>query len=834
MLEKNGPLHGYSKQGKSLSLLHVSPETRTELGRFIQKAKVQYRDDSLRIRIRIFGDGDYTFPVIVDEVKTASSKIIFETAEGLVSLEAETSSLHRDTSPQPSAVFRITIETLSRKKRSALLRETLESNQKTNAGPAYLYSKSEGTERIIYVNRRFETVTGFSYEKSIGKSLDQIAQNRAEGKYLLMEKGDGRQGQYIRTEHALGIFPASTYHIGYLHDMTRERENVRRLRHTSALYRTAFDNGSIGFAILDQTGNILSFNAEADRTIQNLGGTALQVDTSLVSHFPNEHWGTVSGAFEMALQKRRSEIPFRYEDFTKQEHHISLAFKCVRTNDGDPVVFASFPDKTETRMLEQTRKALRKKTRFFANMSHEIRTPLNGMLGMIDLLAKNETSPEKLEKLEIIQYSSEQLMRVINDVLDFSKLEAGKMRIRNSVYDLRQTIRKTQQLFVPKAKEKNIEIAATYGKDVPGFIFADQGKFSQILTNLLSNAVKYSENGRIRIHVEKDKTKPSLEISVSDQGIGIPTAQLTHLFSQYYQADNQHWSTEKKGSGLGLAICKQMAELMGGNISASSELEKGSRFTLSMPYQEAIQQANTTHQPHQTERHFEGLTLLADDSSVNRRVMGMMLEELGLAVIKVENGKQALEEFAKHDFDLVLLDIRMPVLDGFETAKEIRKGHRNPPPIVALSGETQIPKHLENRFDDHLSKPVNIAQLEKCFEKVLQEKKEKTSELDKRLLAHPSKKRIIELINDFESDALDLILNLGQSYENGDNELTSAIRILKGMATLMGSESVYRNVVQLERSLNQNTKEQLPLALTKLLRTIQSYVDTSKKLLKTG
>ncbi|MEI7892426.1 MAG: AAA family ATPase [Myxococcales bacterium] len=420
------------------------------------------------------------------------------------------------------------------------------------------------------------------------------------------------------------------------------------------------------------------------------------------------------------------------------EARVVHAHGTVQRPQGEPMhVVGTLQDITERKRIEAERQrgreaaeaANRAKSEFLANMSHELRTPMNGVLGMTSILLDTPLSWTQRQYVATIKKSGETLLTLLNDILDFSKIEAGRLEIERVPFSIRAVVDDTMSLFGLSAEKKGLQFSCVVDANVAKWVSGDPGRLRQVLTNLVGNAMKFTSTGEVGLRVHGNNAHQTLRFEVQDTGIGIASETLERLFLPFSQADS---SIMRRfgGTGLGLAISKQLVELMGGTFHVESKVGIGSTFSFEAHFPHVVEEHGTevAKEPQEsqgTALQFQGARILvAEDNQTNQQVASIMLEHMGCQVRIAGNGVDALSSLALFDFDLVLMDVQMPELDGLEATRRLRelRGRNARIPVIALTAHAMSgfrEQCLEAGMNDYLSKPIERDKLAQCLERWL-------------------------------------------------------------------------------------------------------------------
>lgn len=429
----------------------------------------------------------------------------------------------------------------------------------------------------------------------------------------------------------------------------------------------------------------------------------------------------------MALAHQRGKLRFEWDHKRKNGEVFPVEVTLTKVPiEGQEILMCSWRDITELKeaeriLLSAKEKAVETtqlKSEFLANMSHEIRTPMTGILGMLDLVPREDVSQKHWSYLENARKSANALLDIINDILDLSRLEAGRMSISISAVDVSDTIKQVVNLLDPLAQEQGLTLTTRIAVNMPQNAMIDGNHLRQILLNLVGNALKFTSEGQITISVHADSERSVLHFAVEDTGVGIADVKVDNIFDRFQQIDGSA-SRRHQGTGLGLSICKELIDLHGGNIGVESEFGRGSRFWFSLPFEpaELTQTQETDTGTSEEAENLAGLHILvAEDNAINQMVICAVLESQGASFEVFDDGELILERLAApagdlQSPDLVLMDIQMPVMGGIEAMQKIRALNNTASglPILAVTAHAmtgQKEEYLEAGMDGYVSKPI--------------------------------------------------------------------------------------------------------------------------------
>ncbi len=700
-----------------------------------------------------------------------------------------------------------------------------------------------------------------------------------------------REGNLKYISVSAVLYPDKEYIEGVIIDITERRKAGEEIRRLNEFREIIIDNANVMVSVLDKAGNFIVWNKAAERVSGYSREEVLGHNRLWEWIYPDVSYREKVRESYLAALKSGAETELQFMIRTRNGEYRTVAVYPRKMSDenGAPagIINVAFDVTEEKRAVEELKKAKayaeersqaadianRSKSEFLANMSHEIRTPMNAVIGMTELTLQTELTAEQKQHLQIVRDSARNLLGIINDILDFSKIEAGKITLENIDFDLEKMLKGVMRTFSFQAEKKGLYLILNQSDSLPRVMKGDPLRLRQILVNLVSNAFKFTERGGVTVNAECPVQRPSgqivLSFSVTDTGIGIPENKHEKIFESFTQAEA---SVGRKygGSGLGLAICRQLVTLMGGSMLVESRVGVGSTFSFSGVFEigdeREIEDETSQNLSQAPIRSIEPANiLLAEDNEINATVAQKFLEGLGHTVALAHNGKEAIQMLSESHFDLVLMDVEMPEMDGIEATRRIREGVRGqgsevrgeapnpgPVPIIAMTA------HALNEFrekceaagmNDFVTKPLDFNELNTVIEKHAANRKPAVSslcDLSEETPVMPSPTEDEGILNKdealkrfgrnemllrktysiFTKGTPAMIEKLRESVHKNDfREVAFQSHEFKSTCGIIGAESCRKLAVRLEQAAKAAHSEQIPFLSEQLEKELHKVME---------
>ena len=731
-----------------------------------------------------------------------------------------------------------------------------------NFAPAGIF-RTDPNGSCTYVNPAWSRMSGISLEQAVGQGwagavhpddLERVAS----GWTAAVESGESYRSEF-RWVHPDGRWTwvdvlgrpetdeagTNLGFIGITLDITERKQAAREIAERDAQLSLLATNATDAVFRIDLDGNCIYASPSA-RDVLRID-PALLIGRHLLTDFHSDDADAVNRAFKQLADGKKDRVIIAYRtkrvDSPGDYVWLEASAGIVRDpeTDAPEEIIASIRDITDRKMLElelvearhNAEAAAAAKAAFLANMSHEIRTPMNGVIGFTELLLSDDLSENQRRNAQLIADSGRAMMRLLNDILDMSKIDSGQMRVAEESVDLRHKLNSCMRLMEPTAREKGVTMNLTIDPAVPARIQGDSLRIRQIILNLLGNAVKFTDEGSIDISanvVGQGTASPMFQIHVKDSGIGIPADRLDAIFQQFQQADG---STARKygGTGLGLSISNALAELMQGKLEVASVVDEGTTFTLTIPLievdQELAEPTTITRAQTVKESRANPRVLIAEDHDINQILMVSLAERAGFDADIAPDGQEAVRMTVQAAADarpyrLILMDMQMPLVDGLEATRQLRAAGYSAAqlPIVALTANAyaeDVKACLAAGMQAHLAKPVRLLDLENVAAKwIVNDSPAKDATAPPTKDSVTGKPSLEQRYHARREDTLKMIASLSDQATVNDQEIsdvTDMLHKLAGTAGFFGEAPLGSVAGELEHDLRQASAQDRPVRL---------------------
>ncbi|MGQ8365157.1 MHYT domain-containing protein [Glaciecola sp. 1036] len=704
--------------------------------------------------------------------------------------------------------------------------------------------------KIINVNASVQRILGWSVNESLGKSVDLLLPSdkcknlmqfvadymQTKDQQSLVEEHQvialDKYGTEIPVRLKIGHVEQDNQHIfiGFIKDLRQRQEMEAALRENEAKFRSLISNiPGITFRCEDSDTWPMVFISDAVESITGYPAEDFLIPNpkrSFTELFVPEDLNKVQEI--LAFVSDSYAIEYRIKDKDGNIKWMMEYGRRMHSDDGKRTYLDGLiMDITERKHMEDAlvvernnaQAAAEARAAFMANMSHEIRTPMNAIIGFSDILLEQQMTDEQIKFISTIHQSAHSLLHIINDILDSAKLEKGELSLEYRNFSIIELVDSVISTFALQAHRKGIDLQLTMGSSLQGLMHGAPERLRQVLINIVGNAIKFTEKGYVNIYVDKSDDDKSLRIKICDQGIGMSEAQLAKVFDPFIQADAS-MSRKYGGTGLGTTIAKQLVELMGGQISATSELGVGTCFNVEIPLLDAQEEDVLDNKTVLAQSLPELRILIADDVQQNLDLLSLLLSREGHQVVSVQNGQEVLDKLNQDTFDLVLMDVQMPVLDGLSAARQRRQYERanklSPVPIIALTASVLENDRIAAQragMEGFTNKPINKNALFNEMAKVLKLGPVFTTQdeqtLDKKAMLNlnyalslwGTEKALIQELQRVQRLKASFVELASEQATNDQHATSQKLHQLKGVVGNLGLEQMHQCMSWMEKHL---------------------------------
>lgn len=718
------------------------------------------------------------------------------------------------------------------------------------ATPELFHDKDEILTRTKELNNELKWKIKPGFDTLIAKTRQTGLPDEREWTYI---RKDGKRFPVLLSVTTLYLNNEVTGFLGIAHDITEEKRKTAELNKLSLVARHT-ENGVL---ISDSNGIVEWVNEGFTRITGFTKEEIIGKTPSEVLIGPNTNMETI----QYAKKRQAAREPFYIEILNYHKNGkpfwVSVVNTPVKENnelrEKHIEIISDITEKKKSefeliRAKDTAERSAKVKEQFLANMSHEIRTPMNSIIGFTELLMQTKLDSDQQDSVNAIRQAGENLTVIINDILDFSKIEAGKLNIEQTLFSFSEMITSVKNMFAFRAQEKNIKLIFTIDKKIPNALIGDSVRLSQVLINLVSNAIKFTSKGWVEVSAElknKNDNRCIIEFKVEDTGIGIPKDKLDLVFQSFTQASSD---TARKygGTGLGLTIVDQLVKLMGGSLYLKSNEGTGTLFSFKLEFEKGNEnelEIIIKSSEAQNEKTLEGVKiLLCEDNEMNQRLVEKLIAKQWKADLDIaRNGKTGFELFKQRNYDVILMDVQMPEMDGFETTRRIRKfrdREKAKVPIMAMTADALVEerkKCFEAGMNDYLSKPFKQNELlskilaltgkENADMKNTQAEKPKTINMQSlKELTGGDTGFMMEMIEIYLRNTPVMMKEIKTAFKKQDFEkLKRTAHKIKSSLGMMGMSEAWQLAEDVERTNEKNTDEKkLRETLTRLAEMIEA------------